>query len=323
MKKQTRQGKLSSAELKQNVLEIIKHRRPEVVCGAQLGEDCAEFSGCGRFLISTDPITGKTESIGSLAIKVSCNDVIASGGEPFLAMLTIIAPPEATPNDIRKIMLDAESEAKKMNLEIAGGHTEFSDSVTRIIASCTVIGKTNHHITATSPKEGDSIIVTKDVALEGLHIIAENYAKELDLTESEIKEAKSYSDSLNIAIEGRVCRDSDISSMHDITEGGVFGAISEVCEGSGLGAELYVEKIPVTKLGKKIAKKLDINNYRLLSSGSLLVTTSKPKELIDKLKDAGIKATEIGVIKGKLPYAIYPDGTREELKVEPDELCKL
>lgn len=315
-----RQGKLSSSELKKNVLEVIKHRRPEIISGAALGEDCAEFFGSGKFLISTDPITGKTANLGSLAIKVASNDVIASGGEPFLAMLTIIAPITAKPSDIKIVMEDAEAEAAKMNLEIAGGHTEFSDSVNRMIASCTVIGKTNKHITATNPKIGDSIVVTKDVGLEGINIIVENLSDELGLSIEEIEEAKNYSNSLSILEEGRICRDFNVSSMHDITEGGIFGAISEVCEGAGVGAELYVEKIPVTKLSKKVADKIGIDIYKLLSSGSLLVTTSKPGELIELLSKAKIKATEVGVITGKLPYAVYSNGTKKLLKVCPDEL---
>ncbi len=315
-----RQGKLSSSELKKNVLEVIKHRRPEIISGAALGEDCAEFSGSGKFLISTDPITGKTANLGSLAIKVASNDVIASGGEPFLAMLTIIAPITAKPSDIKIVMEDAEAEAAKMNLEIAGGHTEFSDSVNRMIASCTVIGKTNKHITATNPKIGDSIVVTKDVGLEGINIIVENLSDELGLSIEEIEEAKNYSNSLSILEEGRICRDFNVSSMHDITEGGIFGAISEVCEGAGVGAELYVEKIPVTKLSKKVADKIGIDIYKLLSSGSLLVTTSSPSELIELLSKAKIKATEVGVITGKLPYAVYSNGTKKLLKVCPDEL---
>lgn len=318
-----RLGKLSSKELKTNVLEVIKHRRSEILCGAAIGEDCAEFSGSGRFLISTDPITGKTDSLGSLAITVASNDIIASGGEPFLAMLTIIAPKTATPDDIKVVMEDAEKEAKKMNIEIAGGHTEFSDAVNRMIASCTVVGKTTKHIAATSPKIGDSIIVTKDIALEGINIIVENLAKELKLTAEEIAEAKSYSHSLSILDEGRICRDFDVSSMHDITEGGVFGAVSEVCEGSGVGAELIVENIPVTELSKKVCQSIGVDIYRLLSSGSLLVTTSKPDELIELLNANNIKATNIGKIKGVLPYAIFPDGTKEKLKVTPDELLKI
>ncbi|HHX49149.1 MAG TPA: AIR synthase [Clostridiales bacterium] len=318
-----RQGKLSSIELKKNVIDVIKHRRSEVISGAALGEDCAEFVGNGKFLISTDPITGNTASIGSLAIKVASNDVIASGGEPFLAMITIIAPVSATADDIKLIMEDAEKEAKTINLEIAGGHTEFSDSVNRMVVSCTVIGKTDKHITATNPNIGDSIIVTKDVGLEGINIIVENLSDKLDLSNEEILEAKNYSNNLSVLKEGRICRDFKVSSMHDITEGGVFGAVSEICEGAGVGAHLYVDKIPVTELSKKVASKVGVDIYRLLSSGSLLVTTSKPKELISLLEKENIKATEIGEIKGKLPYAIYPDGTKEQLSVTPDELFKI
>ncbi len=58
--------------------------------------------------MSTDPITGATKGIGKLAIYISCNDVASSGGaEPIGALLTILAPPNTTKEDIEIIMKEA------------------------------------------------------------------------------------------------------------------------------------------------------------------------------------------------------------------------
>ena len=108
-----RYGKLTSDELKYSVLDVVKRRRKEVVCSAALGEDCASFKSEKLILISTDPITGTTVDIGSLSIKVASNDIYAAGGEPLLAMVTVIAPHDESIESIREIMLDAEKEAGK------------------------------------------------------------------------------------------------------------------------------------------------------------------------------------------------------------------
>ncbi len=315
-----RLGKLTGEELKANVLDIIKHRRSEVVSGAAMGEDCASFKSDSLIVISTDPITGAKENIGSLAIQVATNDVYASGGDPFLAMLTIIAPPCASVEEIRVIMEDAEREAEVHNLEIAGGHTEFSDAVNRFVLSVVVLGKAQSHIKATAIRDGDTILVTKSVGIEGSVILANLHSQELMLSPNETEEIKSYSSLLSIAKESNVARKMKVSSMHDITEGGIFGAVAEICEGAKIGAVIRISSIPVTKLTKKICQKLNISPYGLISSGSLLITTNKPQEVVDELKKENISATIIGTIRGKKALGVYDNNTTIELFAQADEL---
>ena len=59
--------------------------------------------------------------------------------------------------------------------------------------------------------------------------------------------------------------------MHDITEGGVFGAAWEMAEASGCGMVLYPEKVLMHPITKKICQKFGIDPYRLISSGSMLI----------------------------------------------------
>lgn len=315
-----RYGKLTSDELKYSVLDVVKRRRKEVVCSAALGEDCASFKSEKLILISTDPITGTTVDIGSLSIKVASNDIYAAGGEPLLAMVTIIAPPDESIESIRGIMLDAENEASKHNLEIVGGHTEFSDAVNRIVVSVTVVGLTANHIRATSPDIGDYILVTKSVGLEGSVILAHEHAGKLNLTTKEKEELSSYSEKISIAKEAKLLATLPVSSMHDITEGGVLGAVAEVCEGAGLGAKIYIDLIPITPLTKKICDEFGVNPYGLISSGSMLITTAKPEIVKSKLKEINVESTEIGIITDGVAEAIYSDGSVLKIKTKPDQL---
>ena len=316
-----RTGKLSSEELKNNVLDVIRHRRSEVVCGAFLGEDCASFSCDGLMLISTDPITAEVSDIGRLAIQVSVNDIVAGGGEPVLCMLTIIAPPTATAEDIKKVMVDAETEADKHNIEIVGGHTEFSPAVNRMIVSCVVIGKTNAHVSSRGLQEGDSVIVTKYLGLEGTTILAEKYAEILNLTDAEKEELSTYSDVISIEKEGNAVRNLEVHAMHDVTEGGIYGAIAEIAEGANKGIEILESSVPFTSLTLKICKKLNIDPYRLISSGSLIIVTSTEDDVLKALSDNGVKGTVIGKIVGEKPIAITKNG-KIELKVTVDELFR-
>lgn len=319
-----RTGKLSSTELKEAVLSQISHRRTEIVSGAALGEDCASFLADGLMLISTDPVTGETAEIGSLAIKVAANDIWAGGGEPFLVMLTIIAPVHYNPQDIKGIMSDAEAEAARQNIEIAGGHTEFSDSVNRVIVCCTAVGRAAKHFKVQSSKVGDSIVVTKHIGLEGTALLAEAFADRLTnaLGGRVVQDALALSKLTDVGKDSRIAKKSRITSMHDITEGGIYGALSELCEGAGVGARLYTEKIPVLPCTLAICKELCIDPYRLISSGSLLITTSDPDALIGALQKEGINAALVGEITQGKPIAYTPQG-EIELDVRTDEFFRI
>jgi len=53
----------------------------------------------------------------------------------------------------------------------------------------------------------------------------------------------------------------------------------------------------------------------------MLVSTSNPDSCIKKLSEVGIKATEIGRVTSGAVRLIKKDGSTEEIKILPDEIC--
>ncbi len=320
-----RVGKLLNEELIAEVLSKISHFRSEVKVGAGVGEDCASIKTEDLILISTDPITAEVEDIGSLAISVATNDIYASGGLPMAVSITILMPTTGTPQQVGQIMDSASAKAKALNAEIIGGHTEFTDAVIRPVVTVTALGIANKHIQSTALTVGDSIVITKQIALEGTAILATQYQAELQtiLTQQELAEAKSLANSTSIGQEARLAVDCKVRTMHDITEGGIFGALAELCDSSDVGAEIYTNSIPKLGVSEKICNQLGIDIYGLISSGSLLITTPNPTELINTYNQHGLQATVVGkVVTEKGAYAITANG-KQKLAVARDELFKL
>lgn len=315
-------GKLTNPELIECVLDVIKKRRDEVKVRSSLAQDCASFEISNRILISSDPITGAVENTGELAIKINANDICAAGGEPVLVTFTLLAPPNTTLSEIKKIMLSAEKEAERNNLEIVGGHTEFTDAVNRIVVSVTIIGKTDKHITANSAKVDDTIIITKTIGIEGTAILAEDCQDKLKefLTEEELIQAKMLAESISINKEATIAKNFDINAMHDITEGGVFGAITEMAEASGIGAHIDVKKIKINEVTKKICDALEVNPYRLISSGSLIISTPEPQKVLEAFSDSGIEAGIIGTFTGATEVIADFGDKKEYLETKYDQL---
>ena len=65
---------------------------------------------------------------------------------------------------------------------------------------------------------------------------------------------------------------------------------------SNKGFIIYEDKIPMLDVTKKIVSEFKINPLRLISSGSMLITSSEGDKVVDALQREGIKATIIGKV---------------------------
>ena len=169
-------GKVPENVLKRSILKLIKTRREEVKLGASVGEDCAaiELAPDEMMVMSTDPITGTTNDIGTLAIQITVNDLASTGAEPIGVMLTLLLPPRTREIQIKRIMEQAEVACAKANVQIMGGHTEITDVVKQPLISVTGVGKVKKGkvISTGGAKPGMDIVATKWIGLEGTSIIA-------------------------------------------------------------------------------------------------------------------------------------------------------
>lgn len=321
-------GKLDSYELQKIIDNNRGIKRADVRIRSGIGEDCSviEF-GDFECVVSTDPITGSENGIGRLAVHINCNDIASCGVEPLGILVTIMAPESAALKDIKKVMEEISEECRKLNLEILGGHTEVTNAVNRMIVSCTAIGKgrKNSSISTANAKIGDDIIVTKKLGMEGTYIAVNDKLERLNkiLTEAEVKEAKSYIKNISVVDEGKICGKVGVNSMHDITEGGVLGALWEVSNASGCGFKVNYDYMPISEVTKRVCEEFNIDPLRFISSGSMLITCEEGNKLVALLKENNIEAIVIGnITKGK--NTIVKNGVEEE--VEPpgsDELFKI
>lgn len=250
-------GKLSNDKLDSLILSKFGHMRKEVVCSPHVGVDCAAVDLGGRIaVLSTDPITAADKNIGSLTVHVSCNDAAAAGAEPIGLLVTLLIPPHGTEEEVEHIAQELAEAAKLANIEIIGGHTEVTASVTRYVTCAAVIARAgkNGIITPAGMKAGQDIIMTKMAGIEGTAVIASDAAGRTGLTDAELEEARGFMSMVSVVKEGLYAAEHGATAMHDITEGGVFGAAWEMAEASGCGMVLYPEKVLMHPITKKYAR---------------------------------------------------------------------
>jgi len=326
-------GKLDTDLLKETVFSHILHLRPEVMVRPGVGEDCATIDfGQYECVMSTDPITAAISEIGRLAIHITCNDIASNGVEPLGIMLAMMLPIGTTISEIETIMMQAQEVASSLGVEIIGGHTEITPAVNRPVIVSTAIGRTlaGGSQKAENMRPGDVILMTKQAGLEGTGIIASDFADQLSavLTEEEMAEAKSYMNMVSVVKEGVAAGNMGTAGMHDITEGGVLGAVWELSEIAGVGVELEEDKIPVSEVTRKICDHFGINYLRLISSGCMMIIVHPDREqaVVDAIHSVGVDVTRIGHVKehGAPRVLIGKDGVARSIEPpESDELYKV
>ena len=89
---------------------------------------------------------------------------------------------------------------------------------------------------------------------------------------------------ISIEKEATIAKKFPINAMHDITEGGIFGAVAEMAEASKVGAVIDVNSIEINPITQKICSVLGVDVYRLISSGSLIISAPNPAPLINELR---------------------------------------
>jgi hydrogenase expression/formation protein HypE len=321
-------GKLDATNLENKVFPFTGKKRAEVVLRAAIGEDSAAIElddWCCVF--SSDPITGAITENGWLAVHVACNDVVANGAEPVGVMITVLMPEKTSAEDVEKVMKSAHEAALELGIEIMGGHTEFTYGLDQPVICTTAIGKVKKDklITSAGAKPGDDIVITKAVGLEGTAILALDYEEQLKglVAEKYLAKAKTFLQLISVVPEGRIASALGATAMHDITEGGLLGALYEIAEASGVGIEVDAKSIPIWPETKTIAEALKIDPFKLISSGSMLITVPEGDKLVAKLKEAGINGAVIGkVTSGRQKKLIATEKVVEITKPEGDELWR-
>ena len=321
-------GKLTSKELDELILSNIKEYRDDVVLRPGIGIDCGGVQvGDEVCMLSSDPITAASKDAGKLAVHVSCNDVAATGAEPVALLITMLIPPNAKVNDIKDLFEQMQITAKELNVEIIGGHTEVTDAVNKTVICTTVLGKAEKgkFVSGHGAQIGDSIVMSKFAAMEGTSIIASDFPELVDgiLTEKEIETCKSLADRISVVNEGHIASELGVTSMHDVTEGGILQAVWEVCNASNCGAVVNIDKIPILLETKKLCSALQIDPLRLISSGCMLMTCKDGGKCVEAIHKQGIPAAVIGKIKEGNILAVANGIPKELQPQERDEIYKV
>jgi hydrogenase maturation factor len=317
------------------LLDQIEVKDPRVVLGPRAGEDAALIDFGDRYLVAkTDPITFATDLIGWYVIQVNANDLAVMGATPRWLMVTLLLPEGTSADSVAGIFQQLREACAALNITLVGGHTEITYGLPRPVAVGALLGEADKAavVLTSGVQAGDSIVLTKGVAIEGTAILAREAPDALaeagvDVGVIERSRELLFSPGISVVRDALVVRSAaTVHAMHDPTEGGVATGLLEMATAAGVGLAVDGDRIPIVPECAEVCRALGLDPLGLIASGSLLaaVAPQDGPRVVAALAEAGIAAAEIGraTDAGEGLKLSDPDGGRDLPRFDRDELAR-
>lgn len=229
-----------------------------LLVGNHSKDDAAVYDmGNGQALISTTdffmPIVDDAYQFGRIASANAISDVYAMGGKPIVAIAILGWPISKLSPDIANCVIEgSRSICLEAGIPLAGGHSIDSPEPIFGLAVNGIIDIKNIKQNNTA-KPGNVLFLTKKIGV-GILTTAE---KKGILKKEHRFLASQQMEQLNKVGEvlGNI---RGVTAMTDVTGFGLLGHLTEMCEGSGVSAEVYLNKIPLLTNELKIY--IDLNS---------------------------------------------------------------
>lgn len=304
-------GKIEHHLFEQIITDKCGYKRKEVIVGAQFGVDVSivDIGGGMAMAQTSDPLSlipslGLQESAW-LSVQLMANDMATTGFAPMFGQFVLNLPSTFSKNDFRIYWDYIHQYCSEIKLSITGGHTGFIEGQNSTIAgggTFTTIAPKDKLIVSKFAKAGNIILVTKSCAISSAAILAMSFpetVKKKAGTQIFENACESFykTSSLQDAL---IAVDDDneflVTAMHDVTEGGVLGAIYELSVASKNGAIIYNEKLPIAETQIEICKIFDLDPRYCVGAGSMIITCEKrnSEKIISSLAKNNIPCVAVG-----------------------------
>ncbi|MDD2652701.1 MAG: selenide, water dikinase SelD [Sulfurimonas sp.] len=217
----------------------------QLLVGNEHKDDAAAYDlGDGSSVLSTTdffmPIVDDAFTFGRIAATNALSDIYAMGGKPLMAIAIFGWPIDKLSSDVAKEVIEGGRRAcRDADIPLAGGHS--IDSPEPIFGlAVTGIVQNENLMQNSGAVEDCYIFLTKPIGI-GILTTAQ-------------KQKKIEAGDINVAIEAMTTLNKigaslahleSVVTMTDVTGFGLLGHLSEVCEASGISANIWFDKVPL------------------------------------------------------------------------------
>lgn len=252
--------------------------------------------GIAEDLVKSDPWFA-----GYYSVLVNVNDVVIKGAKP-LGYVNVISGPR----EIRNKMAEGiKAGLEKYNVKLLKGHTHPDSSYAAIDAA--VVGIAKKVVRGTDARPGDEIVMAIDLSGSfGLR----GWVKCFDSTVK--KSSKQVQDMISAIIS--VLESGKVRCSRDISAPGILGSLAMLCEASGVGAEVSLDKIPTPEVSS-------LSEWLTSYPAMGFIFGSPEPKIFEVLKNSGFSVESVGrftadkriIVSMDQKKEIFMDLTRESV----------
>lgn len=275
---------------------------PSVLLG--IGDDCAVMASTpGRHLVATtDTLVESVHfdldyfdpwHLGRKTAAVNLSDVGAMGGCPRWALLNLAVRPGLADSFWKNFSMGLMSRLSQYGVDLVGGDTVSTPD--RLSVSLTLIGEVEQGkwLSRSCAEPGDLIYCSGNLgeAAAGLEWLKKYKKKKLQRTVGIGRRismvtirrlvGRHLDPEPRVALGQALAANGSVQSAIDLSDG-IATDLAHICNMSGIGAEVWAHKVPISRALKAISKILGISSLSLALTGGedfeLLWTVSEKNE---------------------------------------------
>ncbi len=320
-------GKIDGGGFDELILPRLGQQRHNVEQGPAFGVDVAVVNLGNNIglAMTSDPLSliptlGLPESAW-LSVHLMANDMATTGFAPMYAQMVLNLPPLLTSEDLTRYWDHIHRYCQDIGVAITGGHTCCIEGQNSTIAgggTMLLTAPLDQIRLSNQAKPGNVIIVTKECALSSAAILAMSFPRTVkqhlgkdvhDACSGSFYQTSSLPDALAAASTGMV------TAMHDVTEGGVLGAVHEMAKASGIGVCINNDLLPIGHTQQQVTQLFSIDARFCIGAGAMIIAVENGAEqqVLAALAEKQIKGTVIGQFTQSTDEILITDGRMEAL----------
>lgn len=323
-----RTGKVTAELFERVILSRLGARDPDVLVGPRHGVDVGvvRVANGVAMALTADPVfivpAYGWERAAWFAVHILASDASTSGLPLRWMAVDLNLPPEITDDELTSLWDAFHRACEGIGVAVVTGHTARYDGCNWPMvggAVCMASGPEDRFVTTAMARVGDRIVVTKGAAIEATALFAATFPDRLadGVGRDTVEAGDRLFEQMTVVPEATVAREfgvrqAGVTSMHDATEGGVVGGLSEVAAASNVGMRIHLAAIPVRPEVRAICEHTGMDPYTSISEGTLIATVvpQKTEAFVSALTESGVEAADVGEIRppSDRRVLVTPDG---------------
>lgn len=310
-------GKIHDEFFKELIYPFKGRERDEIAVGPGFGIDVSVVDLPNGFsmAMTSDPLSliptlGLQESAW-LSVQLMANDMATTGFAPQYAQFTLNLPPTIHAEDFESYWKYIHHYCDDIGIAITGGHTgrfEGQNSTVSGGGTMITIAESGRFVTSSGARPGDILMMTGESAMMSSSLLAMSFPETIKKhcgVKIYQKACEIFSHTSVVDVGTSLVQNNNenlkITAMHDVTEGGIIGAIYELATASGCGVEINPYAIPNGEAQKQVCEVFDLNPHYCIGAGSMIITAPPDdvRAVHHILEEHNIQVTELGKITDK------------------------